>query len=266
MLIELSGEQAAVIRDALQRARKESGFSDRASLFTYMARTFLEGGQDSGSSSKKPPYQVVIHHHPGAGVTWTETDKGSVYVPDAAFARVMCDTEIVELPAPPLDFAPGEPAPLRSVPGGQAGEEKAMTAQVRRDDDTGDGPAQPDSDESRESESPLEGVNRLYEIYRERARSEKGDKSERKTRKNPTGTIPPSLRKKVLLRDERRCKVPGCGRSHFVEVHHLMPQGACGAHVPEHLLVVCQFCHNLIHEGRLVIEGKAPGRLVFRRV
>ncbi len=91
MVLELTAEQAAVIHDALTRAGKESGMKDRASLFSYMAKRFLDNTHGSpGEVSKKPPYQVVIHHHPGSGVTWTESTRGPVYMPQAAFDRVLC--------------------------------------------------------------------------------------------------------------------------------------------------------------------------------
>ena len=43
MVIELSAEQAAIIHDALNSARKESGAKDRASLLAHIARNFLDG-------------------------------------------------------------------------------------------------------------------------------------------------------------------------------------------------------------------------------
>jgi hypothetical protein len=92
MVLELSVEQAAVIHDALTRAGKESGMKDRASLFSYMAKRFLDNAHGSPDDvSKKPPYQVVVHHHPGSQVTWTESARGPVYMLQAAFDRVLCD-------------------------------------------------------------------------------------------------------------------------------------------------------------------------------
>ncbi len=247
MLVELSGEQAAVIRDAFRKARKESGYSDRASLFAYMARTFLEGGGKQCGSSKKPPYQVVIHHHPGAGIAWIETGKGPLYVPAASFERVLCDAEIVELPAA----------------GAEEEERQVNAAEETGDDGRTKEPAHTDGERYGESENPLDGVNRLFDLYRERARS--GKERVKKTGKNPTGTMPPALRKKVLLRDGGRCQVPGCGRSQFVHVHHIQAQGAGGRHVLENSLVVCHSCHTLLHEDRIAVEGAAPDRLVWRR-
>ncbi|MEO8183807.1 MAG: hypothetical protein ABI895_33705, partial [Deltaproteobacteria bacterium] len=34
-------------------------------------------------------------------------------------------------------------------------------------------------------------------------------------------TIPPALRRAVLLRDRRRCQVPGCTNTRWLDVHHL---------------------------------------------
>ncbi len=242
MVLELSAEQAALIHDALRKARKESGDRDRASLFTHMARRFLDKGQESlGGISKKPPYQVVIHHYPGTGVTWTESAHGPVYMPPAAFDRALCDAEIMDIPAPMQEIK-AESMQRKPVPAG--GDERPETT--------------------------VEEVNRLYQVYRDRGGAKTGEEAGKRKRRR-TGTIPPALRKKVLLRDGGRCQVPGCGRSHHVEVHHLMPLGAGGDHRPEGLLVLCSGCHRNVHEGRLVIEGHAPsrgqsGRLIFRRL
>ncbi len=102
-------------------------------------------------------------------------------------------------------------------------------------------------------------MNRLFQYYRQKAREKK------KTGKSgapPAGpaparrsarTMPPSLRARVMLRDGGRCppcegrQAPGCGRSRFVEVHHIRAVGAGGAHDPAKSLVLCQ---AQVHEGR----------------
>jgi len=37
-----------------------------------------------------------------------------------------------------------------------------------------------------------------------------------------TTTIPPRVRREVLARDQHRCQAPGCGRTRFLEVHHIV--------------------------------------------
>jgi 5-methylcytosine-specific restriction endonuclease McrA len=142
-------------------------------------------------------------------------------------------------------------------------------------------------------ETPIEQVNRLYQAYRHRERSKKRDAAttiertgtsrsaeqrERTGKQGRTGIIPPALRKKVMLRDRGRCppcggrRVPGCGRVHYGEVHHMKPRGVYGEHVLEDVLVLCSRCHENVHDGRLVIEralsphGGQAGGLIFRRL
>ena len=69
-------------------------------------------------------------------------------------------------------------------------------------------------------------------------------------------TIPPALRREVLARDRHRCRVKGCGRAHFLEVHHLVPRSEGGENRPENLVTLCASCHRLLHE-----RGLASGAL-----
>ena len=63
-----------------------------------------------------------------------------------------------------------------------------------------------------------------------------------------TTTIPPRVRRKVLARDKHRCQAPGCGRTRFLEVHHLKPRSQGGNNKPENLMTLCGSCHRLWHE------------------
>jgi 5-methylcytosine-specific restriction endonuclease McrA len=61
-------------------------------------------------------------------------------------------------------------------------------------------------------------------------------------------TIPPRIRREVLARDRHRCRVPGCERTFFLEVHHVVPRSRGGSHGPENLLTLCGSCHRFWHE------------------
>ena len=63
-----------------------------------------------------------------------------------------------------------------------------------------------------------------------------------------TTTIPPRVRRAVLARDRHRCQAPGCGRTHFLEVHHIIPRKQGGRNVAENLTTMCGSCHRLWHE------------------
>jgi len=70
-------------------------------------------------------------------------------------------------------------------------------------------------------------------------------------------TIPPALRRTVLARDHRRCRVPGCRNSAYLDVHHLQLRSEGGANDAENLLPLCGAHHRAAHRGQLVIEGTA---------
>ncbi len=60
--------------------------------------------------------------------------------------------------------------------------------------------------------------------------------------------IPPKVRREVLVRDAHRCRMPGCGRSRFLEVHHVRPRAAGGSNRAENLVTLCSGCHGVLHE------------------
>jgi len=63
-----------------------------------------------------------------------------------------------------------------------------------------------------------------------------------------TTTISPRVRREVMARDRHRCQSPGCGRTRFLEVHHIVPKSEGGAHGAENLVTPCGACHRLWHE------------------
>ncbi len=66
--------------------------------------------------------------------------------------------------------------------------------------------------------------------------------------KRSTSTIPPRIRREVLARDRHRCQSPGCGRRHFLEIHHKRPRARGGTHEPANLITLCAACHRVHHE------------------
>ena len=69
-----------------------------------------------------------------------------------------------------------------------------------------------------------------------------------------TTTIPPRVRRKVMARDKHRCQAPGCGRTRFLEVHHIVARSNGGSNRAENLTTLCAACHRLYHERGAVRE------------
>jgi len=63
-----------------------------------------------------------------------------------------------------------------------------------------------------------------------------------------TTTIPPRVRREVLARDKHRCRAPGCGRTRFLEVHHIVTRQQGGSNQSDNLVTLCASCHRLWHE------------------
>lgn len=72
-------------------------------------------------------------------------------------------------------------------------------------------------------------------------------------------TISPRARRLTLARDGHRCQGSGCGRTRFLEIHHITPRSAGGSHDTRNLITLCGACHRLWHErGYLPAEGLDP--------
>jgi hypothetical protein len=70
-------------------------------------------------------------------------------------------------------------------------------------------------------------------------------------------TIPPALRRAVLQRDRRRCRVPGCNNASFLDLHHVQLREDGGTNSADNLLTLCGAHHRAVHRGLLSITGRA---------
>ena len=78
-----------------------------------------------------------------------------------------------------------------------------------------------------------------------------------------TSTVTPRIRRQVLMRDRYMCWVPGCRSQRCLDVHHIRPQAEGGSHLPSNLVTLCGGHHRQLHEGKLILHGKAPHDLAF---
>ena len=77
------------------------------------------------------------------------------------------------------------------------------------------------------------------------------------------GPLPKAIERTVRLRDRNTCRVPGCHRRRYVDVHHIAPRADGGEHSRGNCVCLCTTHHSLLHEGRLRIKGDADGALTF---
>ncbi|HEX4735838.1 MAG TPA: DUF222 domain-containing protein, partial [Thermoleophilaceae bacterium] len=76
-----------------------------------------------------------------------------------------------------------------------------------------------------------------------------------------TRTIPPAMRRALLIRD-RCCTFPGCTQRCHLDGHHLKHWADGGETHLDNLTSLCRFHHRLLHEGGFTVRGK-PGSLKF---
>jgi hypothetical protein len=77
-----------------------------------------------------------------------------------------------------------------------------------------------------------------------------------------TRNSPPWLRRRVIGRDHRRCRWPGCGRA-IRHLHHMQHWTKGGATDAANLMGVCWHHHHLLHEGGWNATGDADGEITI---
>jgi hypothetical protein len=68
----------------------------------------------------------------------------------------------------------------------------------------------------------------------------------------------------VLLREHRRCSVPGCNNHRFLDLHHIKPRAEGGPNTTENIVVLCGAHHRAVHRGQLLLEGSGATHLRYR--
>jgi 5-methylcytosine-specific restriction endonuclease McrA len=94
-IVDLEGDQMAILDKALEKAREESGRRERGELLLHIARAFLDAGGSNDSNGA--PYRITLHHDESANLTWVEGGAGPQFVPASTFEEAICDAEIVDL-------------------------------------------------------------------------------------------------------------------------------------------------------------------------
>jgi hypothetical protein len=74
-------------------------------------------------------------------------------------------------------------------------------------------------------------------------------------------SVTPRMREQVLARDRNECSVPGCRAKRFLDVHHVKPASLGGKHASWNLTTLCFGHHQLLHDDKLTVSGRAPHAL-----
>jgi hypothetical protein len=77
-------------------------------------------------------------------------------------------------------------------------------------------------------------------------------------------TVPAAIQRALWARD-KGCRFPGCGRTHFVDAHHIEHWATGGETSLANLMLLCTAHHRLVHEGGFRIEKDYRNRWFFKR-
>jgi hypothetical protein len=235
--LEVSGEALATFREAMAKIRRDAGESldDEAALL-LMSRHVLEGPGDEGRSSYQVALTVCERCRRG-----TQQGRGElIEVSPEVVAMAECDGQHIGHVE--------SHAELGAHVGSDEQRAKQMFgAHVRVDD------ARPTigADVSADEEHALAKQTMRAPV----------DADEHPTRASQT--VPPALRREVLLRDGGRCQVPGCRHATYVDVHHLRPRSEDGKNTRENLVTLCCAHHSALHAGKVSVEGTPSRGLTF---
>jgi hypothetical protein len=254
---EVAAETFALFREALGCLRRRSGadLRDDDSLLLAMARQVLGGPADDGRSS----YQIALTVCPACGAGQQQASGELVPVGAEVIAMAHCDGQH-----------------LGHIPSRAANQNAVVDIDVGASSDTANahvgvgmqetpnlhGRDASLSTSSTPSETPLSEsapVDARIHAAASRACAARPD-----PRTRAKQSIPPALRRAVLLRDQHRCQVPGCRNTTFLDLHHIQLRSEGGRHELGNMLTICGCHHRATHRGALLIEKGPDGRVVFR--
>ena len=66
-------------------------------------------------------------------------------------------------------------------------------------------------------------------------------------------------------RDRYRCRFPGCGARHWLQIHHVIHWADGGPTNLDNLILLCGFHHRFLHQHHWTITLKDNGQFVFRK-
>jgi hypothetical protein len=257
---EVAPETFASFREALTALRRSTGgaLDDDAALLA-LARLALGGPRDEGRAS----YQIAVTVCAACGHGQQLASGELVPIGLQIVEMAHCDGQHLGRVAP---HAANDSTPMDSTTPGNDAHLDCVAPQVANDNAPPDSPG-PNEDahgatlraEHERGCVPVSANLRAHERnYVPRAHVGAQvplEPTAGSAFPRATQTIPPALRRTVLARDYRRCRVPGCRNSAFLDVHHIELRSEGGRNDVKNLITLCGAHHRAAHRGQLVIEG-----------
>ncbi|HEU4577145.1 MAG TPA: HNH endonuclease signature motif containing protein [Polyangiaceae bacterium] len=271
---EVSAETYALFREALLELRRRSSscFGDDAALLE-MARCILGGSAHKRRDEGRASYQIAVSICPECGNGRQPTNGQLVAIAPEILAMAECDAQrLPELAGHAAHETPqfgDASAAHRPAAVGVCPHVDTTEHQPEHDDRSGTltqlgstGSERHPAHEAHVTACAHVGssVDEHRSTYEGRALV---DTNMGRTGGAPAPAgrakqdIPPALRRAVLRRDERRCRVAGCRNATFLDQHHIRPRSEGGSHSPDNLVTLCSAHHRAIHRGELRSAGDA---------
>ncbi|MBD3646024.1 MAG: DUF222 domain-containing protein, partial [Pseudomonadales bacterium] len=76
-------------------------------------------------------------------------------------------------------------------------------------------------------------------------------------------SVPPAIEKAVRVRDQGCCRFPGCCRTKWTQMHHIVHWSLGGETSLDNLVTLCRRHHRLLHDGEYRIHKDEGRDLVF---
>ncbi|MEO8179994.1 MAG: hypothetical protein ABI895_14260 [Deltaproteobacteria bacterium] len=228
---EVAAETFALFRDAMNELRRRTGAAlDDDSALLEMARGVLGGPRDEGRAS----YQVVLSVCPECGNGRQQATGGLVPVGPDVVRMAHCDAQHI-----------GTLAARSSAPANDL---------------------EPDTSRDEPEDIPHCAGASQHDAHVSASKSSRtgGPQTGARVPHRAQQAIPPALRRAVLLRDQRRCQVPGCANTHWLDVHHLELRSEGGRHSLANLTCLCSTHHRAAHRGTITLARSESGALRVR--
>jgi hypothetical protein len=260
---DVAPETFALVREAIGwlRRRSPDSLDDDAALLS-MARLVLGEHRDDRRAS----YQIALTVCAACGTGQQQAGGELVAIGADIVAMAHCDGQHLGHIAPPAANENALPATVQADAATRPSPRDASTANARQTDcahvammpDGSDARTTPDCAHAHvgaracadEDATDAEPVSR-------------GPRHDTSVPIRATQTIPPALRRAVLVRDRHRCRVPGCKNAAYLDLHHLELRSEGGRNVIWNILTVCGAHHRASHQGTLLIEMDASGGVHF---
>jgi hypothetical protein len=249
---EVTAEAYALVREALLELRRRSAscFDDDTALLE-LARCVLGGpalgARDEGRSS----YQIALSVCPECGSGRQPANGQLVTLPPEIVEMAECDAQRL----PTLEGNASHVGRDEHSPDNEGLPAHAHVGGIA--EDCGDHDACPTADPH---VSGSADAHRPASDARPAAQARVGHARDRAPTRRATRAqqdIPPALRRAVLRRDERRCRVAGCRNATFLDLHHIRPRSEGGRHSADNLVTLCAAHHRALHRGELRSAGHA---------